>query len=136
MIDVDSYLEACYRKAVTIASEGDGLEKYFTCSPFLEAIVNQVENCNGVLTVITTSLVYKIYHPEQDVRNHQVGIKGGYSGRVFDTQHITPFFQSKGWPAMLAWVCASDLLVKITHVSLSGRFARWAWNFGFKPLGC
>ena len=119
MIDVDSYLEACYRKAVAITSEGDGLEKYFTRYPFLEAIVNQVENCNGVLTVITTSLVYKIYHPEQDVRNHQVSIKGGYSERVFDTQHITPFFQSKGWPAMLAWVCANDLLVKVTRGSLS-----------------
>jgi hypothetical protein len=99
-MEVDSYLEACYRKAVAIASESDGLEKYFTRYPFLEAIVNQVENCKGVLTVITTSLVYKIYHPEQDVRNHQVSIKGGYSGRVFDTHHITPFFQSKGWPAM------------------------------------
>lgn len=103
VMEVDSYLGACYRKAVAIASESDGLEKYFTCYHFLEAIVNQVENCKGVLTVITTSLVYKIYHPEQDVRNHQVSIKGGYSGRVFDMQHITPFFQSKGWPAMLAW---------------------------------
>lgn len=91
---------------------------------YLEAIVNRVENCKGVLTVITTSLVYKIYHPEQDVRKHQVSIKGGYSGRVFDTHHITPFFQSKGWQAMLAWVCTSVLLVKVTHVSLSGRFAR------------
>ena len=95
-MEVDSYLEACYRKAVAMASESDGLEKYFTRFPFLEAIVNRVENCKGVLTVITTSLVYKIYHPEQDVRKHQVSIKGGYSGRVFDTQVRGGGGQSKG----------------------------------------
>lgn len=47
-----------------------------------------------------TSLVYKIHHPEQDIRYHQSNLDSGYSGRTFDTKYITPFLKSKKIPHM------------------------------------
>lgn len=39
-------------------------------------------------------------HPEQDIRNHQDSIEGGYSGRTFDNKNITPFLKQCKFPAM------------------------------------
>ena len=58
-------------------------------------IVSREENFKGVFTVIFSSLAYKSLHPEQDVRNHQAGLKDGYSGRTFDTANVTPFLNEK-----------------------------------------
>ena len=66
----------------------------------LDEILRNSESSKGVLTVITTSIVYKIFHPEQDIRKHQSGIEGGYSGRTFDSSVITPFLKSVQFPAM------------------------------------
>ena len=54
----------------------------------------------GVYTVLTTLLVYKILHPEQDIRNHQTQIQNGFSGRTIDTQFITPTLKELGLPSM------------------------------------
>lgn len=61
------------------------------------------ENCvnqKGLYTVLTTLLYYKYLHPEQDVRRHQKQIEGGFSGRSFDTSHVTPVLKKEGLPAM------------------------------------
>jgi DNA (cytosine-5)-methyltransferase 1 len=63
-------------------------------------ILAKSESSKGVLTVVLTSLVYKIIHPLQDIRMHQTGITGGYSGRTFDSKFITPFLKSVNFPAM------------------------------------
>ena len=52
------------------------------------------------MTVVITSLVYKIQNPKQDIRNHQTSIENGYSGRSFDSKFITPFLKSVKFPAM------------------------------------
>ena len=57
------------------------------------AIIEKAESFRGVLTVLITSLVKKIEIPTQDVRNHQAKLPNGYSGRTFDTKHITPFMK-------------------------------------------
>ena len=59
-----------------------------------------VEGSKGVLAVILTSLLYKIFHKDQDIRLHQKSIPGGYSGRTFDTRYITPFLKKNNFPAM------------------------------------
>ena len=69
-------------------------------SKHLQEILNRSESAKAVLTVIITSLVYKIQNPEQDIRNHQTSIENGYSGRTFDTKYITPFLKSVKFPAM------------------------------------
>ncbi|MEI6140044.1 MAG: hypothetical protein WCP85_12315 [Mariniphaga sp.] len=66
----------------------------------LNIIIEHSEQAKGILTVCITSIVYKALHPEQDIRNHQTSIKGGYSGRTFDSQYITPFLKSCNFPAM------------------------------------
>lgn len=66
----------------------------------LNLVIQYSEQARGVLTVIITSIVYKILNPEQDIRNHQASIEGGYSGRTFDSKHITPFMKSHKFPSM------------------------------------
>ncbi|MCC6567902.1 MAG: DNA methyltransferase [Anaerolineales bacterium] len=61
----------------------------------LKVIVEYAETQKAVLGVTLTSLVYKVYEPKQDIRKHQEGMKGGYSGRTFDTKYVTPFLKSK-----------------------------------------
>lgn len=68
--------------------------------PYVEEILSRSEASKAVLTVLLTSLVYKYIHPEQDIRRHQSGIEGGYSGRTFDTHHITPFLKRHRFPSM------------------------------------
>ncbi len=66
----------------------------------IKLIVDNGEKQKGVLTVILTGLVYKYYHPYQDVRFHQSNLDGGYSGRSFDTKYVTPFLRKNDFPAM------------------------------------
>jgi DNA (cytosine-5)-methyltransferase 1 len=54
----------------------------------------------GVYTVLITLSIYKILHPQQDIRNHQTQIKNGFSGRTIDTQYITPTLKELGLPSM------------------------------------
>lgn len=78
-----------------IKSGIDGNERVY-----LDEILDKSESSKGVLTVLLTSLVYKIFHPEQDIRKHQSSIAEGYSGRTFDSKYITPFLKSVRFPSM------------------------------------
>lgn len=60
---------------------------------WLSNIVSNVESFKAIVTVLTTCLVKKIENPKQDIRYHKNELKGGYSGRTFDTKFITPFFK-------------------------------------------
>ena len=54
----------------------------------------------AVVAVTLTSLLKKAVCPGQDVRKHQVKMRGGYSGRTLDAQVTTPFLKDNGFPAM------------------------------------
>ena len=60
-----------------------------------EAIVEKAESQKAVLAATLTSLVKKSITPGQDIRLHKVEMPGGYSGRSFDTQYVTPFLHEK-----------------------------------------
>lgn len=62
---------------------------------WVNTIVENAESQKGVLTVLITSLVKKIETPAQDIRYHKKELQNGYSGRGFDTLHITPFIAEK-----------------------------------------
>jgi DNA (cytosine-5)-methyltransferase 1 len=66
----------------------------------LDTIISCAEGSKGVLTVLVTSLVHKLFDPNQDVRKHQHNMPAGYSGRTIDTRYITPFMKEKQFPAM------------------------------------
>ncbi|MGI8639492.1 MAG: hypothetical protein ACR2MG_06000 [Pyrinomonadaceae bacterium] len=65
------------------------------CITELKIVVENAESLKAVLGVTLTSIVYKIYKPEQDIRFHQENMPNGYSGRTFDTKFVTPFLQGK-----------------------------------------
>ncbi|WP_150142747.1 hypothetical protein [Candidatus Enterovibrio escicola] len=66
----------------------------------ISIIVDNSETQKGAMTVIATGLVYKHYHASQDVRKHQSNMEGGYSGRSFDSNYITPFLRENSFPHM------------------------------------
>lgn len=101
-MNVENILENYYAEAMKRASgktsivseiEGDLIS-------FLDTVVSHSESSKAVMTVVLTSVVYKILHPEQDVRCHQSTIAGGYSGRTFDTKYVTPFLKKHKFPSM------------------------------------
>lgn len=85
----------------------------------LRVVAENAEIQKAVLGVTLTSLVYKVYDPEQDIRKHQDGMKDGYSGRTFDTKYVTPFLKSK-FPLTSIFLTLGFLLLSITpaHRSL------------------
>lgn len=98
----DNLLQYEYDRAMKIVGSDDfiksSLQKNIT--ERLDFILSKSESSKAVMTVILTSIVYKILNPAQDIRNHQASIAGGYSGRTFDTNHITPFLKSVKFPSM------------------------------------
>lgn len=66
----------------------------------IKIISNKCFNQKGVFTVLVTLSIYKIIHPEQDIRIHQSQLKNGFSGRGIDTKHITPTLKQIGLPSM------------------------------------
>lgn len=91
---VKKYLENLYEKADNLKS----LKSLGLSNEILdwvgEICINE-ENYKAVYTVLFTSLTYKSLNPNQDIRMHQAKMKDGYSGRTFDTNHITPFLKEK-----------------------------------------
>lgn len=59
-----------------------------------------IENQKGLFTVLITLGVHKTLFPKQDIRNHQKGMVGGFSGRTIDTKFITPTLRELGYPSM------------------------------------
>ena len=66
----------------------------------IETIAQKSFNQKGVFTVFVTLGIYKIVHPNQDIRNHQTQIESGFSGRTVDTKYITPTLKKLGLPSM------------------------------------
>lgn len=96
------FLTDLYNESMSIVGSND-----FITSPLsveeknlLDVVLQYSEQAKAVLTVLITSLVYKSLHPEQDIRNHQASIVGGYSGRTFDSKNITPFMKAHKFPSM------------------------------------
>ena len=95
------YLEKLYDESLALVGSGNQIKSDLPkpIKDSLETIINYSEKRKGVITVLFTSMIYKSLFPEQDVRKHQSQMDGGYSGRTFDTKYITPFLQSKNFPA-------------------------------------
>ena len=68
----------------------------------LNVIVNNAvgERNKAILAVLITLCVKKVISPEQDIRQHQAGLRGGFSGRTMDAKTVTPFLKENNFPAM------------------------------------
>ncbi len=102
MKDADTLMNNAYIQAMEKLADANRLQSCLDKehSEAIDTIVSESERNKGVYTVVITSVVYKMLHPEQDIRKHQASIPGGYSGRTFDTKHITPFLKKCCFPAM------------------------------------
>ena len=90
-------VRAILENAYQIAESGDNTHSELSGSQqkWVETIVEKAESQKAVLAVLVTSLTKKIETPTQDVRYHKKELPNGYSGRGFDTQHVTPFIREK-----------------------------------------
>ena len=93
MNPIRSILEDTYHLAESSDSPYSELSE--SQERWVAAIIEKAESFRAVLTVLITSLVKKIETPTQDVRYHQRKLPKSYSGRGFDTRHITPFMKEK-----------------------------------------
>ncbi len=91
-------LISIYDEAKNDVSYKDKISTDF--SQKIEIIAEKCFIQKGVYTVLITLSIYKILHPEQDIRNHQTQIKNGFSGRTIDTKFITPTLKELGLPSM------------------------------------
>ncbi|MCD6569036.1 DNA methyltransferase [bacterium] len=97
--DPTKILESAYRSAVEEIKKDSGESFLNTFDNrqrnWLITITEKSELFKGVIAALTTSLAKKIEDPTQDIRYHKEELKGGYSGRTFDTKYVTPFFKKK-----------------------------------------
>lgn len=97
--DPTQILEHTYRQATEEIAKDDGKSFLNTLNKeqkeWLITIADKCESLKAVVTTLATSLTKKIESPKQDVRCHKDELEGGYSGRTFDTNYITPFFKRK-----------------------------------------
>jgi DNA (cytosine-5)-methyltransferase 1 len=87
MSKADEILETALQEAKQIPSVNPSAIQ----AQWVQTIVVEAEKQKAVLAVVITSLVKKIDDPQQDIRKHKTEMPGGYSGRSFDTNHVTPF---------------------------------------------
>lgn len=99
----------------------------------LKCLGSRIATNKGVYTVLVTLGVYKILNPAQDIRLHKALFDGGFSGRSFDTEFITPTLKEIGLPSMAesGWLTRSleqaspytlDYQGKITPVAVKRSF--------------
>lgn len=66
----------------------------------LDVVLSRISSNKGVFTVLVTLALYKIIHPNQDIRQHKIELPNGFSGRSFDTTFVTPTLKELGLPSM------------------------------------
>ena len=93
MNNIRAILEDVYRLAESKHVLQPGLSEIQR--KWVETIIEKAESHKGVVAVLVTSFVKKIETPTQDVRYHKKELPNGYSGRGFDTSHVTPFIAEK-----------------------------------------
>lgn len=66
----------------------------------MDLVLNRVNKNKGVYTVLVTLALYKVLHPNQDIRQHKINLPNGFSGRSFDTKYVTPLLKELSLPSM------------------------------------
>ncbi len=96
-------LEGIYNRAYTLyQAEGVLPELPKPSDAHCQAIIDAQERNRGVIAVLITLLIKKLHDPNQDIRQHQVQLPGGFSGRRLDNKVVTPFLHEHNFPFMKA----------------------------------
>lgn len=67
-----------------------------TVAEGIETIINNLNKNKYLYSILMTSLVEKLVHPNQDIRYAQDNLPGGYSNRSTDAANVTPFLKCHG----------------------------------------
>lgn len=96
------FLTEHYNNAMSLVGSNEAITSDLSENEkqLMNIVLKYSEQAKAVLTVIITSITYKALYPDQDIRNHQVSITSGYSGRTFDSKYITPFMKKNKFPSM------------------------------------
>ena len=87
-----------YKSSIDVSDIAAGLERQLLQDT--DFILSRVASNRGVYTVLITLALYKYLNPNQDIRNHKIGLPNGFSGRGFDTANVTPVLKELKLPAM------------------------------------
>ncbi|WKB70199.1 DNA cytosine methyltransferase [Ligilactobacillus ruminis] len=104
---------------------------------FVDTIVSKEKMLKGLYTVLITSLTYKCLYPEQDVRLHQASLKGGYSGRSFDTKYVTPFLKKNRFSGAMkesGWLTRSLEQPEPFDMNFPGKISNKNAKFAFLSI--
>jgi len=95
-------LQKIYDEAMEITADTANIAKELSDETIqdVEYIILRSESNKAVLSVLVTLLTCKIVEPSQDIRYHYARMENGFSARVIDTNHITPFMKKISFPAM------------------------------------
>lgn len=98
----NEFLEKIYSEAMTTIGSKETITSKLPKNDrdLLDSVLKYSEQAKACLAVIMTSLTFKHFNPNQDIRKHQASISGGYAGRTYDQKNITPFLKIHKFPAM------------------------------------
>lgn len=111
----------------TIEKNGNEVLLGKTVAEGLETIVNNFGQNKYLYSILITTLVKKIVHPNQDIRYAQDGLPGGYSNRSTDAAYVTPFLKRHGLTS-----CAASGAESGTNFE---RPLPYTLNYDAKPKG-
>lgn len=96
--EITDYKKAQMALAHLLKTFENGNEVFLgkTVAEGLETIVNNFGQNKYLYSILITSLVEKLVHPNQDIRYAQDRLPGGYSNRSTDAAHVTPFLKRHG----------------------------------------
>lgn len=86
-------LENLYEEAKHFYYENKEISIDSSLKSYLDVILSRVEQNKGVLSVLITLLVYKLYNPYQNIKLHRAEFEGGFSGRTLDTKLCNSFHE-------------------------------------------
>lgn len=80
----------------TLEENGNEVALGKTVAEGLETLINNFGQNKYLYSILITSCVEKLVHPNQDIRYAQDRLSGGYSNRSTDAAHVTPFLKRHG----------------------------------------
>jgi len=86
-------LEQIYSQAIERCKNKPPSKHVQAVMEHVDLIITKIDKQKSQVSVLVTSCLEKIRHPEQDIRYHRVEFERGYSARVLDTKVTTPFFK-------------------------------------------
>lgn len=98
-IKLTAILEECYEKAEQESRKDNQNDLIVEIGKGDANVLIELANAkHAARGAAITLAIYKIAHPEQDIRKHKSEHEGGFSARGIDTKVTVPFLQKQGLP--------------------------------------